>query len=91
MAWGIWNKIKNGLKKVGGAIVKGVSWVNDKIVKPIVKPIMSVATPILNAVGTSFGLPMLGTGINAGINFGSGLVDKVSGGGDGGKKVRKKP
>jgi hypothetical protein len=28
MAWGIWNKIKNGLKKVG-------SWVNDKVVKPV--------------------------------------------------------
>ena len=42
MAWGLFNKIKKGFKKVGSALKKGVQFVNDKIVKPF-KPIIKAA------------------------------------------------
>ena len=42
MAWGLFNKIKKGFKKVGSAFKKGVTWVNDKIVKPF-KPLIKTA------------------------------------------------
>ena len=42
MAWGIFNKIKRGFKKVGSAFKKGVQFVNDKIIKPF-KPIIKTA------------------------------------------------
>ena len=50
MAWGLWNKIKKGFAKVGRGIKKGLKWVNDKIIKPVIKPIAGVAAPILNKV-----------------------------------------
>ena len=40
MAWGLWNKIKQGFKKVGGAIKNAASFVNDKVIKPF-KPVIS--------------------------------------------------
>ena len=40
MAWGLWNKIKQGFKKVGGAIKKAATFVNDKVIKPF-KPVIS--------------------------------------------------
>ena len=49
MAWGIFNKIKQGLKKawnfgkkVVGKVVDGAKWVNDKVIKPF-KPLISTA------------------------------------------------
>ena len=42
MAWGIFNKIKRGFKKVGSAFKKGIQFVNDKIIKPS-KPIIKTA------------------------------------------------
>ena len=48
MAWGLWNKIKKGFQKVGKAIGTGLRWVNDKIIKPVIKPIAGVAAPIVN-------------------------------------------
>lgn len=42
MAWGLWNKIKRGFKKVGSAFKKGLGWVNNKIVKPF-KPVIKAA------------------------------------------------
>ena len=42
MAWGFYNKIKKGFKKVGSAIKKAAGFVNDKIVKPL-KPIIKTA------------------------------------------------
>lgn len=41
MAWGLWNKIKKGFKKVGSAFKKGLQWVNNKIVKPFKPAIVS--------------------------------------------------
>lgn len=42
MAWGIFNKIKKGFKKVGSVFKKGINFVNDKIIKPF-KPIIKTA------------------------------------------------
>ena len=50
MAWGVWNKIKNGLKKAW-------DWVHNKILKPVgrfvsgawtkvVKPVVNIASKI---------------------------------------------
>ena len=42
MAWGLFNKVKKGFKKVGSAFKKGVTWVNDNVVKPF-KPLIKAA------------------------------------------------
>ena len=51
MAWGIFNKIKKGFKKIGSVFKKGINFVNDKkginfvndkIIKPF-KPIIKTA------------------------------------------------
>ena len=42
MAWGLFNKIKKGFKKVGSAFKKAAGFVNDKIVKPF-KPLIKTA------------------------------------------------
>ena len=48
MAWGLWNKIKKGFQKIGRGIKAGLGWVNNKIIKPVLKPIANVAAPIVN-------------------------------------------
>ena len=42
MAWGLFNKIKKGFKKVGSAFKKAAGWVNDKVIKPF-KPLITTA------------------------------------------------
>ena len=42
MAWGIFNKIKKGFKKIGSVFKKGINFVNDKVIKPF-KPIIKTA------------------------------------------------
>jgi phage-related protein len=74
MAWGIWNKIKNGIKKAAGAVGSAVSWVGKKVL-PVLKPIANAAAPALNGL-----MPGLGTGISTGVNIGS----KLFGGDDDG-------
>jgi hypothetical protein len=69
MAWGIWNKIKNGIKKVGNA----ASWVNEKIVKPYLKPVAAAVAPILDGF-----VPGLGTGIKKGLDYGSGFTENLA-------------
>ena len=51
MAWGLWNKIKKGFQKIGKAIKKGVSWVNDKIIKPFKPVIKTAANAFLPGIG----------------------------------------
>ena len=51
MAWGLWNKIKQGFKKVGGAIKKAASFVNDKVIKPFKPVISKVADTFLPGSG----------------------------------------
>ncbi|KAA6370435.1 MAG: hypothetical protein EZS28_034036 [Streblomastix strix] len=61
MAAGIFNKLKKLVQVVG----KGVSWMNDKVVKPI--------TPITNAFLSSLG--PAGSMVAKGISVGSSAVD----------------
>ncbi|KAA6387920.1 MAG: hypothetical protein EZS28_016557 [Streblomastix strix] len=65
MAAGIFNKLKKLISKVG----KGVSWMNNKIVKPIM--------PITNALLQSLG--PAGSMVAKGISVGSSAVDAIWG------------
>ena len=51
MAWGLWNKIKQGFKKVGNAVKKAASFVNDKVIKPFKPVITKVADTLLPGSG----------------------------------------
>ena len=42
MAWGLWNKIKQGFKKAGGAIKKAADVITDRVIKPF-KPVIGGA------------------------------------------------
>ena len=42
MAWGLWNKIKQGVKKAGNFAKKAAKFVTDNVIKPF-KPIISGA------------------------------------------------
>jgi hypothetical protein len=67
MGFGLWQKIKNGVKKVIGGIGKAGKWVHEKVLKPavgIVKPIAGVAAPIIDKY-----LPSVGTAISAGLEM----------------------
>ena len=52
MAWGIFNKIKKGFKKIGSIFKKGVNFLNDKIVKPFKPIIKTVANSFVPGAGT---------------------------------------
>ena len=67
MAWGLWNKIKKGFKKVGSAFKKAGQWVNNKVIKPF-KPIIKGA---VNAI-----LP----GAGAVVDAASGGIDALTNG-----------
>ena len=47
MAWGLWNKIKQGFKKAGTVIKKTADVITDKVIKPF-KPIISGAIGAIN-------------------------------------------
>ena len=47
MAWGLWNKIKQGFKKVGSFVKKAANIVTDRIIKPF-KPIIGGAISAVN-------------------------------------------
>lgn len=51
MAWGLWNKIKQGFKKVGNAVKKAASFVNDKVIKPFKPVISKVADTLIPGSG----------------------------------------
>ena len=51
MAWGLWNKIKQGFKKVGNVVKKAASFVNDKVIKPFKPVITNVANAIIPGSG----------------------------------------
>ena len=56
MAWGFWNKIKNGFKKVGTAVVNAAKKVGKvvadgvKKVVPIAKKVVKAAAPVVDIV-----------------------------------------
>ncbi len=47
MAWGLWNKIKNGFRKAGKVIHDAAKVVNNKVIKPF-KPIISNVANSIN-------------------------------------------
>ena len=47
MAWGLWNKIKQGFKKAGSVIKKAADFVTDKVIKPF-KPFIAGAASAIN-------------------------------------------
>lgn len=51
MAWGLWNKIKQGFKKVGSVVKNAAKVVNDKIIKPFKPMISAVANTIKPGAG----------------------------------------
>ena len=59
MAWGLWNKIKNGFKKAGKFIRNVAKTVTDKVIKPFKRMISGVA----NAIN-----PALGAAVNTGMD-----------------------
>ena len=51
VTWGFFNKVKKGLKKLGSAFKKGLTYVNDKIVQPFKPVIKSLANRFLPGAG----------------------------------------
>ena len=47
MAWGLWNKIKQGFKKAGAVVKKVADVVTDKVIKPF-KPFIAGAIGSVN-------------------------------------------
>ena len=74
MAWGIFKKIKDGFKKVIGGIKKGAQWFGCHILKPIAKPIIDVAAPVLDRIK-----PGIGTAVKAGVDTLTGLTNNIVG------------
>ena len=65
MAWGLWNKIKNGFRKAGKVVRNVARTITDKVIKPF-KPIISTAATAFN--------PKVGAAVTAGMN----AVEKFS-------------
>ena len=72
MAWGVWNKIKQGIKKAGNFVKKAAGFVADKVVKPF--------RPIIGAAATAFGGAKGGAVANKVMD----TVERWSDGGEGG-------
>ena len=53
MAWGLWNKIKNGFQKVGKVVRNVARKVTDKVIKPFKPMISTIATAINPALGAA--------------------------------------
>ena len=66
MAWGLWNKIKNGFKKVGG-------FIKDKVLKPVVNTVIKPFKPVISSVASAIN-PALGAAVNKGMT----AVEKFS-------------
>jgi hypothetical protein len=70
MAWGLWNKIKQGIKKAG-------NWIKDKVIKPVVNTVIKPFKPAISAVATAIN-PKVGSLVNTGMN----VLEKWSDGGE---------
>ena len=77
MAWGLWNKIKNGFKKAGKVVRTVARTIADKVIKPF-KPVIS---GVANAIN-----PKLGKVFDVGM----GAVETLSDEGWGGAEKRAK-
>ena len=70
MAWGLWNKIKQGFKKAGKVVKKAANVLTNKVIKPF-KPVISAAANAFN--------PALGKIVDKGMDS----VERWSDGGEG--------
>ena len=66
MAWGLWNKIKNGFRKVG-------NFVKDKILKPVVNTVIKPFKPVISAAASAIN-PAVGAAVTTGMN----VAEKIS-------------
>ena len=60
MAWGLWNKIKQGFKKAG-------NFVKNKVLKPVVNKVIKPFKPIIGGVASAIN-PKAGAFINTAMN-----------------------
>jgi hypothetical protein len=65
MGFGLWKKIKNGLKKAGQWINQNVIQPVSKIASKIVAPIAKFAAPLISAINPAVGAAVGGVGIGA--------------------------
>ena len=65
MGWGFWNKIKNGLKKVGTAVVNAAKKVG-KVVADGVKKVVPIAKKVPGMKTVSTGLNVANRVLNKG-------------------------
>ena len=72
MAWGLWNKIKNGFRKVGG-------FIKDKILKPVVNTVIKPFKPVISAAASAIN-PALGAAVTTGMNVAEKISDEGFGG-----------
>ena len=60
MAWGLWNKIKQGIRKAG-------SFIKDRVLKPVVNTVVKPFKPIISTVANAVN-PKVGALVNTGMN-----------------------
>ena len=78
MAWIIFKKIKDGLKKVVGGIKKGAKWLGKNVLKPLAKPITYIAAPVVDKF-----IPGAGTLVKKGVDMRTGSSNIVGANGYG--------
>ena len=61
MAWGLWNKIKQGIKKAG-------SFIKNKVLKPVVNTVVKPFKPVISAAANAIN-PKIGTIVDTGMNM----------------------
>jgi hypothetical protein len=72
MGFGLWKKIKNGLRKAG-------AWIRDNVVQPVSKIATKIVAPLAKYAAPLGAMinPALGAGL-AGIGVGADLIGKVT-------------
>ena len=69
MAWGFWNKIKNGFRSAGRCIKNKILTPLGRTIKKVGKPMLNTAVklaPVIGtAVGAKFGNPQMGAQIGS--------------------------
>lgn len=73
MAWGLWNKIKNGFRRVG-------SFIKDRVIKPVVNNVIKPFKPIIQSAASAIN-PKLGAAVGVGMGVAEKISDEGWGGG----------
>ena len=73
MAWGLWNKIKNGFKKAGQWIKGAAEKIRDKVIKPVTEKVIKPFKPLISAAVTAYN-PQAGAAVDTAL----GVVEKLS-------------